>query len=71
MFYELMIYTTYLASRAPRDSVDQAVNSFVIDNGLSKKDFRYLLLSLVHRVWFRVKCLKQGIKNQNFVLKET
>ena len=28
-----------------RDSVDQAVNSFVIANGLNKKEFRYLLLS--------------------------
>ena len=27
------------------DSVDQAVNSFVIANGLNKKEFRYLLLS--------------------------
>ena len=28
-----------------RDSVDQAVNSFVIANGLNKKEFPYLLLS--------------------------
>ena len=28
-----------------RDSVDQAVNSFVIANELNKKEFRYLLLS--------------------------
>ena len=28
-----------------RDSVDQAVNSFVIANGLNKKEIRYLLLS--------------------------
>ena len=28
-----------------RDSVDQAVNSFVIANVLNKKEFRYLLLS--------------------------
>ena len=27
------------------DSVDQAVNSFVIANGLNKKEFQYLLLS--------------------------
>ena len=27
------------------DSVDEAVNSFVIANGLNKKEFRYLLLS--------------------------
>ena len=27
-----------------RDSVDQAVNSFVITNGLNEKEFRYLLL---------------------------
>ena len=39
------MYTTYLAYRAPRDSVDQAVNSFVIANGLNKKELRYLLLS--------------------------
>ena len=31
--------------RGPRDSVDQAVNSFVIANGLNKREFRYLLLS--------------------------
>ena len=28
-----------------RDSVDQAVTSLVIANGLNKKEFRYLLLS--------------------------
>ena len=28
-----------------RDSVDQAVNSFVIANGLNKKEFPYLSLS--------------------------
>ena len=28
-----------------RDSVNQAVNRFVIANGLNKKEFRYLLLS--------------------------
>ena len=28
-----------------RDSVDQAVNSFVTANGLDKKEFPYLLLS--------------------------
>ena len=28
-----------------RDSVDQAVNSFVTANGLNKNEFRYLLLS--------------------------
>ena len=28
-----------------RDSVDQAVNSFVIANGLNKKESRYLFLS--------------------------
>ena len=39
------MYTTYLAWGAPRDSVHQAVNSFVIANGLNKKEFRYLLLS--------------------------
>ena len=30
-----------------RDSVDQAVYSFVIGNGLNKKEFRYLLLSYI------------------------
>ena len=30
-----------------RDSVDQAVNSFVIANGLNKREFRYLLLSYI------------------------
>ena len=49
-----------------RDSVDQAVNSFVIADGLNKKEFRYLLLS--YMVWFWVKCLKEGIKNRNSVL---
>ena len=34
------------------------LNSFVIANGVNTKEFRYLLLS--YRVWFRVKCLKQG-----------
>ena len=47
------MYTTYLAQRAPPDSVDQAVNSFVIANGLNKKEFWYLLLS--YRVWFWIK----------------
>ena len=47
------MYATYLAQRAPRDSVDQAVNSFVIANGLNKKEFWNLLLS--YRVWFRIK----------------
>ena len=57
MFYELNY-----------ESVDQDVNSFVIANGLNKEGFRYVLLSSLHRVWFRVKCLKQGIKNRNSVL---
>ena len=42
---QCLMYTTYLALRAPRDSVFQAVNSYVIANGLNKKEFRYLLLS--------------------------
>ena len=42
------------------------LNSFVIANGLNKKEFRYLLLS--YMVWFWVKCLKEGIKNRNSVL---
>ena len=29
------------------DSVDQAVNSFVIANGLNKKEFRYLSQGMV------------------------
>ena len=41
------------------------LNSFVIANGLNKKEFRYLLLS--YMVWFWVKCLKEGIKNRNSV----
>ena len=35
------------ATNSLRDSVDQAVNSFVIANGLNKKEFRYLLLSYI------------------------
>ena len=50
-----------------RDSVDQAVNSFVIANGLNKERVSIFIIVL-HRVWFRVKCLKQGIKNRNSVL---
>ena len=34
-----IVYTTYLAYRALCDSVDQAVNSFVIANVLNKKEF--------------------------------
>ena len=49
-----------------RDSVDQAVNSFVIANGLNKERVSIFIIVL-HRVWFRVKCLKQGIKNRNSV----
>ena len=46
------------------DSVDQAVNSF-----LNKIEFlRVIFIIVLHRVWFRVKCLKQGIKNRNSVL---
>ena len=30
-----------------RDSVDQAVNSFLTANGLNKNEFRYLLLSYI------------------------
>ena len=65
------MYTTYLAQRAPRDSVDQAVNSFVIANGLNKKEFLNLLLS--YRVWFRIKyfnfwCMrKKKQKNNSFL----
>ena len=45
------------------DSVDQAVNSF-----LNKREFlRVIFIIVLHRVWFRVKCLKQGIKNRNSV----
>ena len=47
-----------------RDSVDQAVNSFVIANGLNC----CLVIVVLHRVRFRIKCLKQGIKNRNSVL---
>ena len=39
----------------------------MIANGWNKKEFRYLFIVL-HRVWFRVKCLKQRIKNRNSVL---
>ena len=38
-----------------RDSVDQAVNSFVIANGLNKNEFRYLLLSYTgYGFWLNV-----------------
>ena len=29
---------------------------------------KFLFIIVLHRVWFRVKCLKQGIKNRNSVL---
>ena len=45
-----------------RDSVDQAVNSSVIAKII------YLFIIVLHRVWFWVKCLKQGIKTRNSVL---
>ena len=63
--------------RGPRDSVDQAVNSFVIANGLNKREFRYLLLSytgydfgvnVVNRVSKIEFCLKQGRKISDFCL---
>ena len=41
------------------------LNSFVIANGLNKKE---IFIIVLHRVWFGVKCLKQGIKNRNSVL---
>ena len=62
-----------------RDSVDQAVNSFVIANGLNKKEFRYLLLSytgcgfglnVLNRVSKSEFCLKQGRKISDFCLKQ-
>ena len=28
----------------------------------------FAIIIVLHRVWFRVKCLKHGIKNQNSVL---
>ena len=40
-------YTTAKFLPDPRDSVDQAVNSFVIANGLNKKEFRYLLSFII------------------------
>ena len=67
MFYELKMYTLYLASRAPGDSVDQAVYDFA--NGLNKKEFRYLL-SLSNTGYGRKSefYLKQGRKIGDFVL---
>ena len=53
MFYELNY-----------DSVDQAVNSFFF----FKQERVSIFIIVLHRVWFRVKCLKQGIKNLNSVL---
>ena len=29
---------------------------------------KFLFIIVLHSVWFRVKCLKQGIKNRNSVL---
>ena len=52
-----------------RDSVDQAVNSFVTANGLNKERVSIFIIVL-HRVWFRVKCLKQGRKISDFCLKQ-
>jgi len=45
-----------------RDSVDQAVNSFVIANGFNKKEFRYLLLPYTEYVF------GLNVKNRNSVL---
>ena len=39
MFYQLMMYTTYLALKASLDYSDQAVNSFVIASGLIRECF--------------------------------
>ena len=52
-----------------RDSVNQAVNSFVIANGLNKKEFRYLLLSYTGYQKSEF-CLKQGRKITYFCLKQ-
>ena len=43
VFNRVSILLIFVLNRV--DSVDQAVNSFVIANGLNKKEFRYLLLS--------------------------
>ena len=62
MLYDLMIYITNLAYKAPRDSVDRAVNSFVIANAFTKKkEFRYLFLS--YTVYGFGLSLKQGFRN--------
>ena len=52
-----------------RDSVNQAENSFVIANGLNKKEFRYLLLSYTGYQKSEF-CLKQGRKITYFCLKQ-
>ena len=62
----LTVNYVYLALRAPRYSVDRAVNSVVIANRLNKKEFRYLLLSCTG-YGFGLN-VKQGIKNRNSVL---
>ena len=49
-----------------RDSVDQAVNSFVTANGLDKKEFRYLLLSYTG-YGFRLNVLNRVRKSAIFV----
>ena len=36
---------------------------------MDDKHIAYVFIIFLHRVWFRVKCLKQGIKNRNSVLK--
>ena len=51
-----------------RDSVNQAVNRFVIANGLNKKEFRYLLLSYTGYQKSEF-CLKQGRKISDFCLR--
>ena len=43
VFNRVSILLIFVLNRV--DSVDQAVNSFVIANGLNKKEFRYLFLS--------------------------
>ena len=59
--------------------LDRAVNSFVIANGLNKKEFRYLLLSytgygfglnVLNRVSKSEFCLKQGRKISDICFKQ-
>ena len=72
-FYKIFLILTFYINRkkaisASCDSVDQAVNSF--DCQWIKQERVSIFIIVLHRVWFRDKCLKQGIKISEFCLKK-